>query len=127
MHELSIAQSLFDLVGEEGQRHGLENITVIKIQVGSLAGVVPEALAFCFEMLSRGTPLEAARLDIETVSVRALCNHCAQVFTIADKIFLCPQCQEPGVELLSGRELTLVSIEGENGENHDGSKSPCST
>jgi len=126
VHELSIAQSLFDLVREEGQRHGLENITVIKVQVGALAAVVPEALSFCFEMLSRGTPLEAARLDIETVSVRALCNHCQHVFTVADKVFLCPQCQEPGVELLSGRELTLMSIEGETGENDDGSKSSCS-
>jgi hydrogenase nickel incorporation protein HypA/HybF len=126
MHELSIAQSLFDLVWEEGERHGLENITVIKVQVGALAGVVPEALAFCFEILSRDTRLAGARLDIETVSVRALCNHCAQAFAIADKVFLCPHCQEPGVELLSGRELTLMSIEGETGENDDGSKSSCS-
>jgi hydrogenase nickel incorporation protein HypA/HybF len=94
--------------------------------VGALAGVVPEALAFCFEMLSRDTPLAGARLDIETVSVSALCNHCRHVFAVADKIFLCPQCQEPGVELLSGRELTLMSIEGETGESDDGSKSSCS-
>jgi hydrogenase nickel incorporation protein HypA/HybF len=126
MHELSIAQSLFDLVREEGQRHGLKAITRIKLQVGALSAVVPESLAFCFEILSRGTVLEGARLDIETVSVSARCTHCQQVFVVADKIFLCPHCQEPGVELVSGRELTLVSIEGETGENDDGSQSPCS-
>ncbi|HBZ57355.1 MAG TPA: hydrogenase maturation nickel metallochaperone HypA, partial [Syntrophobacteraceae bacterium] len=55
MHELAIAQNVLDVVLEEGHRHGLAQVTSIRLEVGALAAVVPDALRFCFEMVSQQT------------------------------------------------------------------------
>jgi hydrogenase nickel incorporation protein HypA/HybF len=61
MHELAIMESVVAAVTE---RIGAERVTVVRLQVGRLAAVVPEALQFCFEICAQGTPLEGAALEI---------------------------------------------------------------
>jgi hydrogenase nickel incorporation protein HypA/HybF len=119
VHELAIAQSVLDIVLEEGRRHDLKRINTIRLQVGALAAVVPEALTFCFEMISQNTVVAGALLVIETLPVVARCPCCADVFEVTDHAFVCPQCQEPAMDLVSGRELTVLSIEGETGEGNE--------
>lgn len=121
---MSIAQSVLDVALEEGRRHGLKRISVIKLQVGALAAVVPDSLEFCFEMLSRDTVAAGAELDIETVPIVARCSACRELFEVENYVFLCPQCEEPALELISGRELSLVSIEGETGDSDDADEDP---
>ncbi|HBZ57356.1 MAG TPA: hypothetical protein DEO88_18290, partial [Syntrophobacteraceae bacterium] len=61
----------------------------------------------------------AARLQIDTVPVVIRCNGCHEVFTMEDHKFVCPHCQEPAIDLVSGRELLVASIEGETGDAND--------
>jgi hydrogenase nickel incorporation protein HypA/HybF len=117
---MSIAQTLLELVSEESQHHGLKQVKVIKLQVGTLAAVVPEALNFCFELLSRDTIASGGTLDIETVPAVARCPECQMLFEVENLVFLCPQCGGPTMDLVSGRELTLVSIEGEEAGDENG-------
>ncbi len=119
MHELAIAQNVLDVVLEEVRRHGLVRVTSIRLQVGALAAVVPDALTFCFEMVSQQTMAAGARLDIDTIPVVLRCARCLEIFTVDDNKFLCPQCQEPVIDLVSGRELLVASIEGETGDEDD--------
>ena len=107
MHELAIAESLVAAVLE---RTGARTVSVVRIQVGQLAGVVPDALRFCFELVVAGTPLEGARLDIERPDGRAMCRSCGADFMLTDLILLCP-CGSADVEVLTGRELMLGSVE----------------
>lgn len=107
MHELAIAESLVAAVLE---RTGVRPVSVVRIQVGRLAGVVPDSLDFCFELAVAGTPLEGARLDIERPDGRASCRTCGSDFALPDLILLCP-CGSADVEVLTGRELTLGSVE----------------
>ena len=116
MHELSIAQSLLEIVAEEAGRNGLVKIHGIKIQVGEFAAVVPDSLTFCFEMLSRDTVAAGAALQIETVPIVARCSACGVLFEVENQTFLCPECGEPALEIVSGRELSVLSIEGETGD-----------
>ena len=66
-----------------------------------------------------------AKIEIETVGIVARCENCDISFDVENKVFLCPKCGEPAIELLSGRELSILSIEGETGEEDDGNSSPC--
>lgn len=120
MHELAIAENLMEIVLEEGRRHKLRNIQAVRLQIGALAAVVPEALQFSFEMVSRGTIASGVLLEIETVPVVARCSGCNESFQVEGQIFLCPRCGEPALELISGRELALVGLQGEAGDD-DGS------
>ena len=65
MHELSIALSLIDAVCEELPRLGAVTVKSVRVRVGPLSGVVPDALTFAFDIAAVETPIVGARLDIE--------------------------------------------------------------
>lgn len=88
----------------------------IRLQVGELAAVVPDSLLFCFQMISENTLACGAVLDIETVPVVARCARCRLMFEVENQIFVCPDCGVPALDLVSGRELSVVSLEGETGD-----------
>jgi hydrogenase nickel incorporation protein HypA/HybF len=68
MHELSIAETVVDMLAEEATRHGANKILSVRIRLGRLSGVVRDALAFSFDVAAQGTIAEGARLDIEDAS-----------------------------------------------------------
>lgn len=119
MHEMSIAQSLLEIVMDESRRHGLTRVDRVRLQIGALAAVVPDALTFCFGAVARGTVASEAVLEIETVPVVARCPLCGERFEMEDLFDRCPDCGlvPAGMDLVSGREMTLMSIEGETDED----------
>lgn len=125
MHELAIAESLLQIIVDESKRHGLERINKVKLQIGRFTAVVPESLTFCFEMVSQNTLAEGALIEVESVGIVARCEKCDFSFDVENQVFLCPKCGEPAVQLLSGRELSVMSIEGETGEEDGGNQSSC--
>jgi len=126
VHEMSIAQSLLDIVLEEGQKHGLRRVNTIRLQVGALAALVPDSLRFCWELLSQHTIAAGSSLEIETVPVVARCSGCGELFEVEDHVFQCPGCEQPALNLVSGRELSLMSLEGETGDGNDPDEDPRS-
>jgi len=107
MHELAIAESLVAAVLEHSDQRA---VTTVRIRVGTLSGVVADALDFAFEVATAGTPLEGATLEIEQPTGRASCRTCGADFLLPDLILLCP-CGSADVEVRAGRELTLSSVE----------------
>lgn len=107
MHELSITQSLVDTVLD---RTGERTVTGVNLRIGPLSGVLPDAMRFCFDIVSAGTPLAGALLRIDEPQGLARCRSCTQEFELADLILLCP-CGSADVEVLSGRELMVLSVE----------------
>ena len=107
MHELSITQNVVDAVSERmaGQR-----VLSVRLEVGRLSGVVPDAMRFCFGLVTEQTPLQGARLDIDTPAGEARCHSCGQRFTLTDLILLC-ECGSADVEVVAGRELVIKSVE----------------
>ena len=55
MHELSIMQSALDQVLEKARQAGASRVHAIRLRIGALSGVVPDALQFAFEALADGT------------------------------------------------------------------------
>ncbi len=107
MHELAIAQSVVETVLE---RTADSRVSTVRLRVGRLCAVVPEALAFCFELATAGTALEGARLEVEERTGRAHCRTCGDEFTLEDLVLLCP-CGSADVEVSAGRELQVTSVE----------------
>lgn len=107
MHELSIAESVVEAVLA---RTGERPVTAVRLQVGRLSGVVPDALQFCFELAASGTPLAGADLCIEEPVGRLQCHACGAQAERSDLILLC-DCGSADVEVVSGRELSVLSVE----------------
>lgn len=107
MHELAITQSVVDLISE---RTAGARVTLVRLDVGKLSGVVPDAVAFCFELVADGTPLQGARLEISEPPGRARCHTCGSEFALQQLLLLCA-CGSADVEVLAGQELRVQSVE----------------
>ncbi len=112
MHELSIALSLIDLAVEQAGEVGGGRIEVVHLRLGRLAGVGKDALAFSFDLASRGTPLEGARLVIEEVPLAVFCAACRAERAVSEAEWLrCPVCGALTPDVTGGRELELTTLE----------------
>lgn len=80
------------------------------MNIGELSGVIPEALEFAFEVLTRGTIAEHARLEINAIPVVCYCRECDRQFQPKNYVYQCPQCQQISSNILTGRELELASL-----------------
>ena len=91
----------------------MKNVRVEKVnlKVGKLSAVVPSSLRFCFEIAAKDTPLSGAELDIEEIPVVAVCKKCNTEWTITGPAFTCEKCNSGSIEIISGRELDIISLE----------------
>ncbi|HJA66196.1 hydrogenase maturation nickel metallochaperone HypA [Lachnoclostridium sp. An169] len=111
MHELSITEHLLDYCLKEAQRQGAVKIRAIKICVGQLGGIVPECIQVYLDMLSEGTIAEGARIEAEFLPVRVRCRDCGREGEITPRSLQCPHCGSLRLELLSGKEFYIESME----------------
>lgn len=111
MHELSIMESALTMALNRAQEKGAGKIYSIRLRIGALSGVVPEALSFAFDALTPGTLAEGAQLVIDAVPARFWCSDCRKEFPAADLMAECPGCRRPSGELRAGREMELASME----------------
>ena len=107
MHELSITESIVNAVAE---RLGARRAAVLRLEIGRLSGVVPDAVRFCFDVCAQGTVLEGATLDIIEVPGRAHCADCGEDMELEDLIPLCA-CGGVNLALLAGQELRIKEVE----------------
>jgi hydrogenase nickel incorporation protein HypA/HybF len=108
VHELAVAGAIIDTA----TRHaGGRRVTAVQVRVGHLRQVVPESLAFYFEHVARDSVCEGARLELEPVSARLLCESCGHDWELGEAEFRCPRCAATDVRVTSGDELEVESIE----------------
>ncbi|MBN2008742.1 hydrogenase maturation nickel metallochaperone HypA [candidate division KSB1 bacterium] len=113
MHELSIIQSVVDIILNEMPKHGLTSISRIVLRVGAMRQVVPDSLQFAFECVQQGTPLENALLEIEHVPVNGRCATCHHDVAMQHWLDVCPLCKSGNLEIVSGKELQIKELEGD--------------
>lgn len=111
MHEFSLMESALETAAQKTRAAGASRIHRLKLRVGKLSGVVPEALRSAFAALKKETPAAAAELEIEEVPAVCWCAGCAAEFETADWKYKCPRCHEPSGDLRRGKELELASLE----------------
>ncbi len=112
MHEMGIAAQVVEIV-EASIPEEIQNAKVerVNLDIGRLAAVVPESLRFCFNIMIENTRLAGAELHIREIPVKALCKDCEHKWIIDDPVFTCTQCNSGALDILSGRELDICSIE----------------
>ncbi len=112
MHELSITESILSIALEKANEIKSGKITKINVTLGELSGVVDECVKFYFDFLSKDTIAAEASLCFERPSVQLRCRSCGSVFS-PENDWTCPDCRENKIEVVSGRECYVSSIEVE--------------
>src|SRR5262245_12175239 len=100
------------MVAAVAETVGPARVAKVRLQIGQLAGVVPEALRFCFDACARGTTLEGATLEIDEIAARGRCRRCGAELAMTTFLDPCP-CGGTDIELLAGQELRIKDVEVE--------------
>lgn len=113
MHELSLCESIVSLVTESAGREGLARVTRVTVDIGVAAAIDPDALLFCFPIVAEATPAAEAELVVNRIPLKARCTACGADFAPETLISPCPVCGGHDRSLLAGRDMRVVSFEGE--------------
>ncbi|MFP4082292.1 MAG: hydrogenase maturation nickel metallochaperone HypA [Candidatus Aminicenantes bacterium] len=113
MHELSIVANLFEILEEKAEEKKARKITVVKLRVGALSGVVPEFLKTAFDIYKKDTLASESKLVIKKVPLKTECQKCRTQAIKEDFVFICDKCKSRELKILSGTELLLEKIEME--------------
>lgn len=106
MHELALADEVVRAITERTSARVLR----VRLEVGRLTAVAPEALRFCFEVCARGTTVEGAALEVREVPARGRCRGCGSDGELPDAIPLCA-CGSADLDLYRGQELRIDEVE----------------
>ncbi len=111
MHELAVCQGLMNQVVQVAAQHKARRVSRITLSVGPLSGIEAPQLKTAFTIARCGTVAADAELDIETPPVRVFCRACGRESEAQPNALLCATCGGWQVELRSGNEMILKSLE----------------
>jgi len=111
MHELSITRSVVAIVSERaaGQR-----VTRVRLEIGALSAIVPEAIRFCFDICAQGTAAEGATLEIVEIPGRGRCDACGSEMALTVLAGRCPGCASARLRVVAGDEMKIKEMELES-------------
>jgi len=112
MHELSIAEHLIEAAQNAARAAGALAVVRLRLRLGALAGVDPQALRFCFDVAAQGTLLDGAAFDVEEVAAHVQCRDCGTESMLVDGRFgSCERCGSTRLQPTRGREMEIVELE----------------
>jgi hydrogenase nickel incorporation protein HypA/HybF len=114
MHELSVAQSIVDIVRQHVPEPDLPNVRVVQLKIGASAGIVQDSLEFSFGVITADTPMAHAALTIETIPFTVKCNQCGKESLNEQGIILCSYCGSADTTVVAGTEMQIAAIELED-------------
>lgn len=111
MHEMSLAEGVLQIIEDAARTQGYRRVSAVCLELGQLSAVEPEALAFCFDAVTRGSIAEGARLEFMSVPGRGWCAACAEAVPMAELYCACPRCGGFGLAVTGGTEMRVKELE----------------
>jgi hydrogenase nickel incorporation protein HypA/HybF len=111
MHELDITKQILDIAIAKAREADSSRILEIDLVIGDASSIVDDCIQFYFDFLSRETIAAGAKLNFLRKPLEMKCRSCSRLFYPEKESWVCPQCQEWDVEIISGKEFYMDSIE----------------
>lgn len=111
MHEMALTESIVEMIEEESRKQGFSHVRVVRLEIGALSHVEPEAIRFCFEAVARGAVVEGASLEIIRVPGLGWCFDCNKNVPLAERFGPCPDCGGYHVQVTSGDDMRVKELE----------------
>ncbi|MDD2919346.1 hydrogenase maturation nickel metallochaperone HypA [Rhodoferax sp.] len=111
MHEMSLAEGVLQLVEDAARKDQFNKVTAVWLEIGLLSGVEPQAMAFCFDAVTRGSVADGARLEIITTPGRGWCMVCARTVPMTEVFGECPSCGGFQLQVTGGTEMRVKELE----------------
>ncbi|MFX0106769.1 MAG: hydrogenase maturation nickel metallochaperone HypA [Candidatus Hodarchaeota archaeon] len=124
MHEFSAACSIVEAAVQAAEEHKATKVTAVNVEVGEFTFLIPEQLEFNFEIASKKTLIEGAKLKIMKVRGRIHCRVCnfegetQDQESVPPQIAMfapmkCPKCGGSATEITGGKDFVITDIEVE--------------
>ena len=119
MHEFSFAMNIFKVAEATAIKHNAKKITEVLLEIGELTLIVPELLQRSFEMATKGSMAEGAKLVITMTPGKIKCRECgknSEVTLTKDaqltglQLFQCSHCQSNNTEIVEGKKANVKNI-----------------
>jgi len=111
MHELSIALGIVKIAEKETAKAKAKKVTLIELEIGTLAGIEFDSLEFAWPLAVKNTVLEEAEKKINIVEAKGKCLDCEITFDLKNIYDPCPNCNSFLKGLIQGKELSVKSLE----------------
>jgi len=113
MHEMSLCEGVLQVLQTESARQGFRRVKQVWLEIGELSSVEPEAMRFSFDVVTRNTLADSARLNIIRVPGAAWCMQCAKTVTVKQRFDECPECGSYQLQVTGGEEMKIKELEVE--------------
>jgi len=110
MHEFSLAGEVIKIAQYEAEKNKARTVNEITIEVGNMSGIETEAFKSALSLLSKGSILDNAHLNILMIKGIGICHYCNQEFEMSQRIDTCPRCNSFPSEIKGGNEFMVVSL-----------------
>jgi hydrogenase nickel incorporation protein HypA/HybF len=111
MHELPITESILEIAVRHAEKAHAKRITDIYLIIGQLSSIVDESVSFYWDIISKDTIAEGAKLHFRRIQTQMLCLDCNQRYHPGDEDLACPSCHSSMVKVIAGEEFSLEAIE----------------
>ena len=116
MHEFSTAQRLLEVALKAAEDKGVSKIVELDLEIGSLTHLNDEQLKFSFQVLSKGTLAEDAKVKVRYTPITIECRKCGykrsmKIVGLEELLGIsCSKCRSHDLEFLGGETCVLKSI-----------------
>ena len=111
MHEMSICESIISVIEQQAVAQSFDKVNMVRLEVGAMAGVELEALRFSFDVVTRGSIADGAKLDVIELPVTGWCMPCAKAISVRERYDACPDCGSYQIQITGGEELRIKEME----------------
>jgi hydrogenase nickel incorporation protein HypA/HybF len=111
MHELSVTESVLNIACKHAKQAKASRVTDIYLVIGRLSSIVDDSVAFYWDVISKDTICENAKLHFRRIPAELICKDCGKKYILETELTPCPACGSARVRVTSGDEFNLESIE----------------
>lgn len=111
MHELSVTESVLEIACKHAEKAQATRVMDIFLVIGRLSSIVDDSIEFYWNIISKDTLCENARLHFKRVPAELICLDCEHQYQLANELTPCPNCNSARIRVLSGDEFHLESID----------------
>ncbi len=111
MHEMSLCEGILQVLENESKRQGFKKVQNVWVEIGALAGVEKEALLFSFDVVTKKSIAEQAKLIIVDIPGTAWCMQCSKSVDVNQRFDQCPDCGSYQLQITSGDEMKIKELE----------------
>jgi hydrogenase nickel incorporation protein HypA/HybF len=111
MHELSVTENILNIAIKHAEQSKAIRVTDIHLVIGTLSSIIDDSVQFYWDIITKETICERAKLHFQRVPAELLCLECNHTYAIQDGLTPCPNCGSVRVNIVAGEEFWLESIE----------------